>query len=73
MQSRVLGKLLVGLSRDGGVTFSTSDIFALDGETLALAAELIEGRHNSWWPQQEWHEVRKAVEALAGAATRLNR
>ncbi len=68
MRSRVLGKLLIGLSQDGGVTFGQVDIYALDAATCGIAAELIEGRHNGWWLQPEWDDVRESIEAMTSTA-----
>jgi hypothetical protein len=68
MRSRVLGRLLVALSRDEG-DFGSTDIYALDGETLGLAAELVEGRLNGWYSQRDWDEFCTVIEAIdAGAA-----
>jgi len=64
MRSRVLGKLLVALSLDGRIAFGPNDIYALDGETIGLAAELIEGRWAGWWRQEEWDDARGVVEAI---------
>lgn len=64
MSSRVLGKLLIALSQDGGKTFGANEIYALDAETCGIAAEVIEGRHNGWWPQDEWDDVRRIIERV---------